>query len=165
MVTKNIFRRIANRLLASAARLAPGASSLRPLLHRARGVRISGRVFIGDDVYMENEYPECIELEDGAQICLRSTLIAHTRGAGHIVIKKNAFIGAHCVITAPTGRTLTIGEGSVVTAGSVVASDVPPGILFGIEKARPLARATVPLTMETDFQNFLVGLRPLLPPK
>ena len=158
---KSILRRLANRVLAIIARSAPGATTLRPFLHRLRGVQISGTVFIGDDVYLENEYPECIELRDGAQICLRSTLLAHTRGAGKIVLEKNTFIGANTVITAAPGRTLTIGEGAVVTALSVISSDVPAGTLFGMERARALARATVPLTMDTSYKQFLAGLRPL----
>lgn len=162
---KNILRRIANRILAAAARALPGATTIRPFLHRMRGVRITGRVFIGDEVYLENEYPECIELEDGAQICLRSLFIAHTRGSGKIIIRKNAFIGANCVITAGPGQTLTVGEGSVVTVSSVVATDVPSGTLYGMEKAKALARVTVPLTMETEYKKFISGLRPLLPRK
>ena len=81
MRRKSLLRRIFNRVLGLAIRLAPDATSLRPFLHRLRGVRIAGRVFVGDDLYIENEYPECVELEDGAQVCLRSVLIAHTRGA------------------------------------------------------------------------------------
>lgn len=161
MTRKSLARRVANRLLATIARSAPGATTLRPLLHRMRGVRISGTVFIGDDVYLENEYPECIELQDGAQVCLRSTLIAHTRGAGKIVLERNTFVGANTVITAAPGKTVTVGEGAVVTALSVVSSDVPAGTLFGMERARPLASATVPLTMDTPYESFLAGLRPL----
>ena len=162
---KHIVRRIANRLLAAAARFGPGATSLRPYLHRLRGVRITGRVFVGDDVYIENEYPECVELEDGVQICLRSVLIAHTRAVGRIVIKKNVFVGVGCIIIAVPGRTLTIGEGAVITAASVVSTDVPPGILFGMDKAKPLAQVRVPLTMDTDYERFVAGLRPLPPLK
>ncbi len=165
MKKKNILKRITNRILGLVVRWAPGATSVRPFLHRLRGVRITGRVWIGDDVYLESEYPECIEVEDGAQICLRSVVIAHTRGAGTIIFRKNSFVGAGCVIVASPGRSLTIGEGAVVTAGSVIASDVPPGTLFGVEKAKPLARATVPLGMETPFAEFLGGLRPLKPSK
>jgi acetyltransferase-like isoleucine patch superfamily enzyme len=130
-------------------------------LHKLRGVRISGRVFIGDDVYVENEYPECIELHDGAQICLRSILIAHTRGSGRIVIGKDAFVGANCVLTASPGVTLTVGEGAVIATSSVITSDVPAHTLVGNEKAKPLARATVAFTMETPYDRFLAGLRPL----
>jgi acetyltransferase-like isoleucine patch superfamily enzyme len=143
------------------ARFAPGATSLRPFLHKLRGVQITGRVFIGDDVYVENEYPECIELHDGAQICLRSILIAHTRGSGRIVVGKDVFVGANCVLTASPGATLTVGEGSVIATSSVITSDVPAHTLFGNEKAKPLARATVAFTMETPYDRFLAGLRPL----
>jgi heptaprenylglycerol acetyltransferase len=150
-----------NRVLALLARFLPGATTLRPFLHRLRGVHISGRVFIGDDVYIENEYPECIELDDGAQICLRSILIAHTRGPGRITIGKNAFLGANCVITASPGKILTIGDGAVVSTCSVIGSSVPPYTMVGNEKAKWLARVTVPLTMGTSYHAFLSGLRPL----
>jgi acetyltransferase-like isoleucine patch superfamily enzyme len=158
---KSVLRRGVNRVLGIWARFAPGALSLRPFLHKLRGVKIHGRVFIGDDVYIENEYPECIELHDGAQICLRSILIAHTRGPGRIVIGKNAFVGANCVVAASPGKTLTIGEGAVITASSVVMSDVPAHALVGNEKAAVLATATVPLTLETPYDSFLAGLRPV----
>jgi acetyltransferase-like isoleucine patch superfamily enzyme len=158
---KSTVRRVLNRILGKLAQFAPGATSLRPFLHKLRGVRITGRVFIGDDVYIENEHPECVELHDGAQICLRSILIAHTRGSGRIVIGKDAFVGANCVLTASPGATLTVGEGAVITTSSVISSDVPAHTLVGNEKAKPLARATVPLTMETPYDRFLAGLRPL----
>lgn len=139
----------------------PGATSFRPFLHRLRGVKISGRVFIGDDVYIENEYPECIELCEGAQICLRSILIAHTRGPGRIVVGKNAFLGANCVVTAPVGRTLTIGEGAVVTTSSAIGANVPAHTMVGNERAKSLATVTVPLAMDTPYEEFLAGLRAL----
>jgi serine acetyltransferase len=143
------------------ARFAPGATSIRPFLHKLRGVNIQGQVFIGDDVYLENEYPECVELHDGAQICLRSIILAHSHGLGRIVIGKDAFIAANCVVAASPGTTLTIGEGAVVTASSVVTSDVPPHTLFGNEKAKPLAMATIPLRTQSRYDQFLAGLRPL----
>ena len=158
---KSTVRRVLNRILGMLARFAPGSTSLRPFLHKLRGVHITGRVFIGDDVYLENEWPECIEVHDGAQICLRSILIAHTRGPGRIVISKNAFVGANCVLTAAPGATLTVGEGAVITTSSVVSADVPAHTLVGNEKAKPLGKATVALTMETPYDRFLAGLRPL----
>lgn len=160
---KSILRRGFNRFLGMLARALPGATSLRPYLHKMRGVQISGRVFIGDDVYIENEYPECIEIQDGAQICLRSTLIAHTRGPGRIIIGKNAFLGVGCVVTAPAGSTLTIGEGAVITACAVISANVPPLTMVGNEKAKELARVTVPLAMGTPYEKFLAGLRPPKP--
>jgi acetyltransferase-like isoleucine patch superfamily enzyme len=158
---KSIVRRSANRILALIARIAPGGSTVRPFLHKLRGVRITGRVFIGDDVYLENEYPESIELQDGAQVFVRSILLAHTRGLGRIVVGKDAMIGANSVLTATAGTTLTIGEGAVVSASSVIASSVPPHTLVGNQKAKPLAKVTVPFSLDTTYQEFLRGLRPL----
>ena len=158
---KSVIRRVFNRTLGMLARFAPGATSFRPFLHKLRGVRITGRVFIGDDVYVENEYPECVELQAGSQINLRCILIAHTHGAGRIVIGKDAFVGANCVLAAAPGATLTVGEGAVITTSSVISSDVPAHTLVGNEKAKPLARVTVPLTMDTPYDRFLAGLRPL----
>jgi hypothetical protein len=85
---KNIFRRISNRILHLLARFSPGATTIRPFLHKLRGVKIRGKIFIGDDVYIENEYPECIEINDEAQIVLRTTIMAHFRGTGKVIIGK-----------------------------------------------------------------------------
>ncbi len=143
------------------ARLLPGATALRPFLHRLRGVKVQGNIFIGDDVYLENEYPERVEIHDGVQIGLRSTIIAHTRGPSRIVFEKNVFIGASCVIAVTPGKTLTIGEGSVIGVGSCVTSDIPPGTFYAGEKAKPIARVTVPLTATTSYERFVRGLKPL----
>ncbi len=142
------------------ARFLPGSTSLRPFLHRMRGVKIHGRIFIGDDVYLENEYPECVEIHDGAAIGVRSTIIAHTRGHGRIIVEKNAIIAAACTIVCSTGQTLTIGEGSVLSAGSVVSNDIPPHTLCAGPRVRALARVTVPFTLETSHEDFVRGLRP-----
>jgi len=154
-------RRVANRLLHLLARFLPGATSLRPFLHRLRGVKVANGVFIGDEVYLDNEYPEAIELSEGALIGLRSTLVAHTRGAGRIIIGKNAVIGAGTLITCAGGKILEIGEGAVIGAGSVVANSIPPFTLCGSPRVRALATITVPFTLEVSYNDFLRGLRPL----
>src|SRR5262245_30537725 len=115
---------ISRRVLHFLARSLPGATSVRPFLHRLRGVQITGRVWIGDDVYLENEYPECIELHDQCGVNLRTVMLAHWRGKGRIVVERGARIGACCLITASPGETIVIGEGSMVAAGSVVTKSV-----------------------------------------
>jgi acetyltransferase-like isoleucine patch superfamily enzyme len=164
-VRKSLYKRTSNRLLHLLCRFLPGSTNLRPALHRVRGVRITGRVFIGEDVYLDSEYPECIEIHDGVQIGPRSMIIAHTRGAGKVVLRENSFVGANSVIVTSSGRTLTIGEGAVLTASSLITSDVPPYTLVGGERAKPLARVTRPFTGETSFDEFVRGLRPLLDKK
>jgi serine acetyltransferase len=154
-------RRVSNRVFHVLARFLPGATSLRPFLHRLRGVKVAKGVFIGDEVYLDNEYPEAIELREGALIGLRSTIVAHTRGAGRVVIGKNAVLGAGTLITCSGGQSLEIGEGAVIGAGSVVANSIPPFTLCGSPRVKVLATVTVPFTLETSYQDFLRGLRPL----
>jgi acetyltransferase-like isoleucine patch superfamily enzyme len=158
---KPLLKRAVNRILAKFARAMPGSTSVRPMLHRWRGVQIRGTVFIGDDVYLENEYPESVTLEDGAQIGLRSVIIAHTREVGRVVIGRDVFIGASCLIIAQGSGTLTIGDGAVISAGTVILTDVPPGTLMAPERAKAYARVTVPFKMNTGYEQFRRGLRPL----
>lgn len=165
MKKKNWVRRIFNRLLHSAARSLPGATSLRPFLHRMRGVRIEGKVFIGEDVYIENEYPEFVEIHDQAQVGLRTVIIAHTRGPGKVVIEKEAYIGANTVIAGAPHKTLRIGEGAVVGASSVVTSDVPARTFVRPDPPRAFARVRRPLATAKSYDEFLLGLTPIKIPK
>ena len=161
MKKKTLIKRINNRLLHMIARFSPGAETFRPYIHKLRGVKIYGHIFIGDDVYIENEHPECIEIHDGAQIALMSILVAHFRGAGKIIIEKNVWIGANCVITANSGQRLTLGEGAVVAASSVVTRNVEPYTFVGGAPAKPIAMVTVPMTLKTTFDAFKKGLTPI----
>lgn len=161
---RSLFRRVFNRLLHLMARFSPGSTSLRPFLHRLRGVKIQGRVFIGEDVYLENEHPDCVEIHDGAGIGLRSTIVAHSGGTGEhgkIVIGRNAAIMSCCTVICSAGRTLTIGEASVISAGSVVTNNVPPHTLCAGPRVRAVATVTVPYTLEANHSDFVRGLRPL----
>ena len=149
-----------NRILHLMARLGPGASTLRPFLHKLRGVKIHGKIFIGDDVYLENAHPECIEIYGGVQIALRTTIISHFRGPGRIIIGKNVWIGMCCSIATTPGQTLTIGEGSVVGMNSTVTRDVPPFTFVIGSPAKPKYKVTVPMTLETNFEDWKNGLIP-----
>jgi serine acetyltransferase len=158
---KTFARRVVNRVLHAMARTLPGSKSIRPTLHRWRGVRIGRNVFIGDDVYLENEYPECIEIGENVEIALRTVVLAHLRGPGKILIKRNAWIGACCLVSIANDHTLTIGEGAVVGAGSIVTSSLPDRVLVRPEAPSPVATASTPLAIAPSYLAFLRGLRPL----
>lgn len=158
---KSVARKAFNRFLHLLCRFGPGGATLRPLFHRMRGVQIGKNVWIGDDVYLDNEFPECIEVEDGAMIELRATILAHTHGAGRVVIGKNAFIGAGAVVVTSGNRTLVIGEGSVIMASSLVTGNIAPYTLYGSDASKPLARITQPFTASTTYEEFMTTLRPL----
>jgi acetyltransferase-like isoleucine patch superfamily enzyme len=159
-MNKNILRRIFNRVLHLAARVSPGAMSMRPFLHRLRGVRIHGTVWIGDDVYIESEYPERVELQDGVFLGMRATILAHTKGEGSVVIEHDAFIGPHAVIICASGKTLRVGEGAVVTIGSVITSSVAPRTIIAPPRAVPIGKSKVPYLRAT-YQEFVSGLEPV----
>ena len=137
------------RLLSRIAYSMPGGYSIRPAIHRWRGVRIGENTWISQQVYIDEIHPEAITIGDKVTIGLRTSIIAHmywgsARGkdsAGPITIDSDVFIGPHCVILPG----VHIGKGSVIRAGTVVSRDVAPGLLLGNIGIRPLAEVTVPL--------------------
>lgn len=155
---KSILRRATNRVLHLMARFCPGATTLRPALHRVRGVKVGQGVFIGDDVYLDNEWPECIEIQDRAQISLRSIVIAHTRGPGRVIIEKEAFVGPNCVLVTGADRVLRIGAGAVVGAGSVITRSLPPRLYVAPPAVEALAKVGVPLPRAETMREFWAGL-------
>ncbi len=150
-----------NRVLHLIARFSPGGYTLRPFLHRLRGAKIGNRVWIGDDVLLDGHHPESVEIRDGAAILMRCTIVGHTKGAGKVVIGKGAVIGAGSIIMCASGKTLTIGECAVVSAGSTVSNDVPPFTLCGPPRIQMFGQITVPFLEAATLDQFRRGLRPL----
>lgn len=146
-----------NRVLQLLARIAPGEQSLRPLLHRARGVRIGKGAKIGYDAVLENARPDLITIGDGAFIGMRVTIIAHFKEFRGVRIERNAFIGPGAIILPK----VTIGEGAVVMAGTVVSQSVPPFTVVQGNPAIPIARCEVALGPEISLKAFSRAIRPL----
>jgi acetyltransferase-like isoleucine patch superfamily enzyme len=148
------------RALHIIARLAPGAESFRVCLHKARGVKIDGKVFIGAGVYIDDMYPQNVTIHDNSVIGISCIILAHFRAVGRVEIGPDAFVGPNCVIMPD----VHIGEGAVVTAGSVVTRDVPPFTMVGgVPDAKPIARVTKTLGRGRSVEEFKKGLRPLRP--
>jgi acetyltransferase-like isoleucine patch superfamily enzyme len=160
-VAKGALIKLYSRALHLVARFAPGATGFRPFLHRLRGVQIGKDVFIGDEVYLENEYPERVEIHDGVQISIRATILAHTRGPGRVVLEKNAYIGPHVLLVTSEEKVLRIGEGAVVGAGCVITKDVGPYTFVTGEFGKPIAQVRVPLSRAGRLDDFIKGLAPL----
>ena len=112
---------------------------LRVFFHRLRGVKIGKGCEIGYFVVMGNVHPEMITIEDGAVVTARCTLLEHDNayyytGRGDVVshpvtVGKKAFLGIGCVVFPG----VTIGEGAIVGAMSLVKKDVEPNsIVCGV---------------------------------
>jgi acetyltransferase-like isoleucine patch superfamily enzyme len=157
--------RFLNKFLSKMAFIAPGGSTLRPWLLRRRGVKISKNVWISQYVFIDELHPENIIIKENVSIGLRTTIFAHLywgkkgpdKKPGKVIIEKNVFIGPHCVVLP----NVTIGEGSVIMAGTVVSRNVPRNVLYGPTPASPIARVTRPLIEGETYENFLLGLRKL----
>jgi serine acetyltransferase len=154
-------RGFANRLFQHLARILPGAQSLRVALHRARGVKIGSKVWIGYDVILDTSRPFLITLEDGCALSMRVTVVAHFRGSTGVKIERDAFIGPGAIILP----NVVIGHGAVVTAGSVVTRSVPPMTIVQGNPAVPVAKCGIPLGPDVTLKEFSRRLQPVSSPK
>jgi len=155
MLRENPFRGLLNRTFQLLARLGPGASSLRVWLHRMRGVNIGAKAWIGYDTIIETSKPQLVSIGNNVIISVRVTIIAHFRNTKGVRIEDDVFIGPGAIILP----NVTIGRGAVVTAGSVVSSSVPPGMLVQGNPARVVAKCSVPLGWTTPLPMFYRGLQ------
>lgn len=116
-------------------------------LHRWRGVRFDDidSVFLGRGVRIDNRYPErvrigadvwltagCIVLTHSYRSNLQNRLYGMEEMVGTVIIEDGVFVGAGSILL-PGVR---IGRGAYVAAGSVVAADVPAGVMVGGNPAR-----------------------------
>jgi acetyltransferase-like isoleucine patch superfamily enzyme len=144
----------------------PGGHNLRLLLNRARGVKIGKDVFISFNVVLETGFPHLVTIDDGAFIGIGAIVIAHFQDhlqepEGVVRIGKRAFIGPGVIILP----NVEIGDGAVVTAGSVVTKSVPAMTMVQGNPAVPIARCGVPLWPDTPLKEFSSRLIPILPNK
>ena len=147
-----------NRILQMFTMILPCSQNQRVSLHRARGVSIGRNVWISYNVVLETGAPQLITIEDGAFIGIGVIVIAHFKESHRGVrIGKQAFIGPGVIILPD----VEIGEGAVVTAGSVVTSSVPPMTVVQGNPAVPIAKCGVPLWPDTTLKEFSRQLKPI----
>ena len=110
---------------------------LRPFLLRRMGAKVGKGVFIGDRVVFDLSHSDMITLEDGVSIAGGSRLLCHQRDFSNyfvggdynqlgytikpITLKKGCLIGMNSFVLPG----VTVGEGAIVGAGSLVAKDIP----------------------------------------
>lgn len=88
-------------------------------------------------------YPHLVTIEDGASLAGNNLILAHSKPLEYhknvlesyvapVVIKKNAWVTVGVTVLA----RVTIGEGSVIAANSLVTKDIPPHCLAGGNPAK-----------------------------
>ena len=118
--------------------------------YRLMGVKIGKNVFISHKAKIDTTYSGSISIADGCHITYGAMIIAHDQSIlrhtpfyqglarGRVMLKKNVYIGTGAIIL----RNVTIGENSIVGAGSVVTKDVPPNVIVAGNPARILRSFT-----------------------
>jgi acyl-CoA synthetase (AMP-forming)/AMP-acid ligase II/acetyltransferase-like isoleucine patch superfamily enzyme/acyl carrier protein len=155
-----------NRVLQLLALYAPGFKTTRVRLHRMRGVSIGTNTSIGIFAIIESAYPRLVSIGNDVTIGMRAMIIGHLRDMTDqardsseptVRIEDDVYIGPG-VIVLPN---VTIGQGAVVTAGSVVSRSVPPHTLVQGNPAVPIARCGVSLGGGVSYEQFLRHLTPI----
>ena len=114
---------------------------VRKWLQRKRGVKIGKNVHWGTNIIVDYPFPYFVKVEDGASIAGNDYFLAHCKPLEYhaacsesfvapIVVHKHAWVAIN--VTIMPG--VEIGEGAIVSAGSVVSKDVPP---FTVVKGDP----------------------------
>lgn len=139
-------RKLLDYFLGLVAYFAP-YNGIRVLCHRLRGVKIGKRVLIGFHCVLDESFPDFITIEDDVALSGKNYLLAHSTPYGYyegrvrsyvapIVIKSHAWL----TINVSVLPGVTIGEGTIITAGSVVQKSVPPHVVAGGVPAKVLKR-------------------------
>ena len=114
---------------------------LRSFLMRMKGVKLGRNVIIGSYVYIDDRCPERIEIGEGSMITARCIIIAHQRNLSEYRVGdfigdhplKESFVkigkGVHLGMGSIVLPGVTIGDGSIIGAGSVVSRDIPSYVI------------------------------------
>ncbi len=101
-------------------------TNLRVACYRMIGFDIGKNVFIGMRCYLDDVAIDKMHIEENVTISYGCYFACHGKGQGHTVlhIKKGAYLGMCCnVLSGKEG--LTIGEKSIIGAGTLVNRDIP----------------------------------------
>src|SRR5512139_1207113 len=147
---------VKKKLLKLFAKQMPGCG-VRIRMLRMCGYIIGESVYIGEDFIIIDDLGETksemqLTIGDRAAISPRVTFVMHTQPndsrivpyvnshKGSITVSADAWIGTGAVILP----NVTIGEGAVVGANSVVTKDVPPYTVVGGVPAHKIKEVNVP---------------------
>jgi acetyltransferase-like isoleucine patch superfamily enzyme/acyl carrier protein len=157
---------IRNRLFQVIALYVPGYKTTRVWLHRMRGVSIGKNVSIGLSALIETAYPSLVSMGNNVTIGMRVMIIGHLRDSTEearwknertVRIEDDVYVGPGVIILP----NVTIGQGAVISAGSVVSRSVPPRTLARGNPAVPIAHCGVSLGGGVSYESFVKSLTPL----
>ncbi|AFD01034.1 hypothetical protein Mtc_2299 [Methanocella conradii HZ254] len=139
-IDRNPLRVALNFLLLQVVRYSPSLQ-LKIDCMRLMGVKVGERVSMALEATVDIFFPELIEIGENSIIGYRATILAHEYlidryRTGRVVIGKNVLVGANSTILPG----VTIGDGAVISACSLVNRDVPAGAFVGGVPAKIIER-------------------------
>ena len=148
----NIYRKCLEKMMDWPILQSFNPRKLRPMLMRKMGCHVGKECFIGDYVRIDHGHADMITLEDHVSIAAGSRLLCHQRDFSEycvgddyldlgyivkpIVLKKGCLIGMESFVMPG----VTVGEGAIVGAGSLVTKDVPAWTVAAGRPAKILKR-------------------------
>jgi len=113
-------------------RYCPSLSLKNGIYRHALGMKIGDHAAIGLMAMMDVFFPERISIGNNSIIGYNTTILAHEYligeyRLGDVQIGSQVMIGANCTILPG----VTIGDGAVVSAGTLVHKNVPAGAFVG----------------------------------
>lgn len=138
-------QRVCKMAIMSFVNTIPVSGQTRYHLLKWGGVKVVGsQGYIGSKVTFDSIRPDLITIEDGVYITEECLILTHHLASktfkkdgawwtyGQVRICKDAFIGARTIIC----NAVTIGENSIIGAGSVVTKDIPANEIWAGNPAR-----------------------------
>jgi acetyltransferase-like isoleucine patch superfamily enzyme len=148
--TVSPWKGVKNFIFIQIARYCPILPVKNWIYRRMLGMKVGRHTAFGLMAMVDVFFPEKITVGENSIIGYNTTILAHEYlikeyRLGEVVIGENVLIGANCTILPG----VTIGDGAVVAAGSVVHKDVAAGAFVGGNPLRELRKSAVEVVEET----------------
>ncbi|EFM09577.1 transferase hexapeptide domain-containing protein [Paenibacillus curdlanolyticus YK9] len=140
--TVNRFKAVRNFIFIQIARYCPSLPVKNAIYRRVLGMKVGRETAFALMVMVDVFFPERIEIGDNCIVGYNTTILTHEYLIGEyrlgtVKIGNSVLIGANTTILPG----VTIGDGAVVAAGSVVHKDVLPGTFVGGNPLRELRKS------------------------